>query len=76
MRRYLIIIISLILVGSAVSVKAEDGRQTIDSSALTDEDKEIVEVLEILKLMEALKEMELMKDYHLFAEEGTDEKEN
>ena len=77
MRRYIIIIIiSLVLVGSAMNVKAEEDRQTIDSPALTDEDKEIAEILEMLKLMEILNEMELIKDYDLFAEEETDEKEN
>ncbi|MBC2714378.1 MAG: hypothetical protein HF978_03630 [Desulfobacteraceae bacterium] len=76
MRKFIIIIVSLILFGFTASALAEEERKTTENPSLTDEDKEIVEILEMMEMMEILKEMELMKDYHLFAEEGTDEKEN
>ncbi len=76
MRKFITIIASLILFGFAATATAEDEGKTNESQVLTDEDKEIVEVLEMLKLMEILKEMELIKDYHLFAEEESNEKEN
>lgn len=39
-------------------------------------DKDIIENLEILEMMEMLQEMEMLQDYYIFAEEGSDEKEN
>ena len=76
MRKFIIKIIILILLVSGTNVMADEDHKTSEKPVITDEDKEIAEILEMLKLMEILKEMELIKDYDLFAEEETDEKEN
>ena len=82
MKKYILTMIMLALfsfgprAAAEPAEPAETGQLSDDTSVITDEDREIAEMMEMLALMEILKEMELMKDYDLFAEEETDEKEN
>ena len=74
--RYIIFIICFVLFGFAGNLDAKDNQSTSQSPALTEEDKELVEVIEILKLMELLQDMDMMKELHLLAEEKTNEKDD
>ncbi len=75
MKKTIVIMIFLFLTGIASHAKAEEGAKTSAPQIITDEDKEIAELLEMLELKEILEEMELIKEYHLFAEEETNEKD-
>jgi|WetSurMetagenome_2_1015567.scaffolds.fasta_scaffold54507_4 hypothetical protein len=81
MIRWILIPITLcIIVGFSGLSKAEEknaeNQPTTETLVVTEEDKEIIEIIEILSMMDVLKDMELTRELDLFMEEDTNEKED
>jgi hypothetical protein len=81
MVRWVLIPITLcIIVGFSGLTSAEEkqveDQPTIETLVVTEEDKEIIEIIEILSMMDVLKDMELTRELDLFMEEDTNEKED
>jgi hypothetical protein len=83
MKRWLVILIFFIVLGSAHSSRAQEKEPEVEvlsqpqaqAPVATEDDREIVEDTEMLELMELLEEMEFIQEIDLFMEGNTDEKE-
>jgi hypothetical protein len=81
MVRWILIPITLCIIAgisglSEAEEKTAEIQPTTEALVVTEEDKEIIEIIDMLSKMDLLKDMEFTQELDLFMEENTNEKED
>ncbi len=73
MKKIIVLIWFLFLLLPVDFLFAGEEEKEVETTKISEEDKEIIKVLEVLKLMDMMKDYDLVQDMEILIEENTDE---